>query len=89
MPVLASSNAAATRMLRSSPIVGAWDRTILAGRWEDTSNIDKITYYNVSGWKIDCSIQPWNRGVRVFDQIRSEEVRVRVVGRGTDFFAWS
>jgi hypothetical protein len=42
--VLASSNAATTRMLLSSPIVGAWGRTIFAGRWEHTSNKDEITY---------------------------------------------
>jgi hypothetical protein len=42
-----------------------------------------------SGWKIDCSIQPWNHGVRVFDRIGGDKVRVRVVGAGTDFFTWS
>ncbi|KAL3769553.1 hypothetical protein ACHAW5_006305 [Stephanodiscus triporus] len=42
-----------------------------------------------SGWKIDCSIQSWNHGVRVFDQIGGGEVQVKVVGRGDDFFTWS
>ena len=40
VPVLAAT----TGMPLSSPIVGAWGRTIFAGRWEHTSNKDEITY---------------------------------------------
>lgn len=38
-----------------------------------------------SGWKIDCAIQSWNHGMRVFDRIGGE---VQVVGNG-DFFSWT
>jgi hypothetical protein len=39
-----------------------------------------------SGWTIDCSIQSWNHGTRVFDRFGGG--KVKVVGCGTDFFAW-
>lgn len=39
-----------------------------------------------SGWKIDCSIHPWNHGKTVFDRIGCGEVRV--VGHGNDYFSW-
>ena len=40
-----------------------------------------------SGWKIDCSIQPWNHGSNVFELIGGGE-EVRVVGAGNDSFTW-
>lgn len=41
-----------------------------------------------SGWKIDCSIQSWNHGLRVFDWIGGVDAQVRVVGGGADFISW-
>ncbi|KAL9187852.1 hypothetical protein ACHAXT_006230 [Thalassiosira profunda] len=44
-----------------------------------------------SGWKIDCSIHPWNHGLSVFERIGCGNIgrgNVRVVGEGPDFFAW-
>mmetsp|Transcript_17436 Transcript_17436/g.37667 ORF Transcript_17436/g.37667 Transcript_17436/m.37667 type:complete len:434 (-) Transcript_17436:2550-3851(-) len=39
-----------------------------------------------SGWTIDCSIQSWNHGMRVFDRIGGG--KVKVVDNGADFFSW-
>lgn len=44
-----------------------------------------------SGWKIDCSIQSWNHGMRVFDRIGGDggvNVVVGSSGDDCDFFAW-
>jgi hypothetical protein len=62
--------------------VGLWSK---AGYWPTPETPSVILLLP----RERCSIQPWNHGVRVFDQIGSEVVRVRVVGRGNDFFAWS
>ena len=40
-----------------------------------------------SGWNIDCSIQSWNHGRNIFEQI-GDSSNIRVVDRGSDFFAW-
>lgn len=43
-----------------------------------------------SGWKIDCSIQSWNHGLRIFDLIGGDSgIRV-IVGSGgdSDFLSW-
>jgi len=39
-----------------------------------------------SGWKIDCSIQPWNHGMSAFDRLGG---KLKVLGNGTDFFQWT
>jgi hypothetical protein len=39
-----SNNGANASTTRSSPIIGAWVRTIFAGRWEHTTYEDEITY---------------------------------------------
>jgi len=42
-----------------------------------------------SGWKVDCSIQPWNHGTRVFQIIGGGGTTIRVMGDGTDYFSWN
>lgn len=43
-----------------------------------------------SGWKIDCSIQSWNHGLRVFDLIGGGSgIRAFVESGGnSDFLSW-
>lgn len=48
-----------------------------------------------SGWKIDCAIQPWRHGKRVFDCISrssnessAKTLAIKVAGEGADFFKW-
>jgi hypothetical protein len=43
-PILVLPGAVTATILPSSPIVGAWSRTIFAGRWEHTSDKDEVSY---------------------------------------------
>jgi hypothetical protein len=43
-PVLALSSTVTATMMQSSPIIGAWKRSIFAGRWEHTTNKEEINF---------------------------------------------
>jgi hypothetical protein len=43
-PLFVLPNSVTVKMLPTSPIIGAWKRTIFAGRWEHTSHVDEVTY---------------------------------------------
>lgn len=43
-----------------------------------------------SGWRLDCAVRPWQRGVDVRARLGGRGARARVLGDGdgADFFAW-
>jgi hypothetical protein len=43
-PLFVLPNSVTVNMLPTSPIIGAWKRTIFAGRWEHTSHVHEVTY---------------------------------------------